>query len=350
MTDISKAPLQDVITALAHERPLTQDGITAAFDVVMRGDASPIQVSALLMGLRVRGETADVVAGAASALRRAMVRLDLPDSDSIVDTCGTGGGTVSTFNISTAAALVAAGAGVRVAKHGNRSFTSKSGSADVLEALGVNIDVDIGAMRRAYESAGIVFMFAPRMHPAIRHVGPVRGELGVPTVMNIIGPLANPASAGRQVIGVADASRVAVIAQALAALGTVHSLIVHGEPGMDEISPLGPTRVLEVRGDRVTEWLTDPDAIGAGVAKASELIGGSPAENAALVTACLDGSAPAGAIAAVVANAGAAIYVSGKASSLEDGVQMAKAAIADGSATAALKRLQTALPRAQSGG
>ena len=339
------APLQDVIAALAHDRPLTQDGITAAFDVVMRGDASPVQISALLTGLRVRGETADIVAGAAGALRRAMVRLPLPDCDGIVDTCGTGGGSVGTFNISTAAALVAAGAGVRIAKHGNRSFTSKSGSADVLEALGVNIDVDVDAMHRAYSAAGIVFMFAPRMHPAMRHVGPVRRELGVPTVMNIIGPLANPASVGRQVIGVADAGRAVVIAQALAALGTVHSLVVHGEPGMDEISPLGPTRILEVRGSAVTEWSTDPDSIRAGVARASELAGGTPAENAELVRACLDGSGPTGAIAAVLANAGAAVYVAGAAKSLEQGVQIAKTAIANGSATAALERLRRALPR-----
>jgi anthranilate phosphoribosyltransferase len=345
MTIPPPAPLQDAIAALAHDRPLTQDSVTAAFDVVMRGDATPVQISALLMGLRVRGESAEVVAGAASALRRAMVRLELSDPDGIVDTCGTGGGSVRTFNISTAAALVAAGAGVRVAKHGNRSFTSKSGSADVLEALGVNIDVDVETMRHAYEDAGIVFMFAPRMHPAIRHTGPVRGELGVPTVMNIIGPLANPASAGRQVIGVADAARADVIAHALVALGTVHSLVVHGEPGMDEISPLGTTRVLEVRDGVVTESKIDPDSIGAGVAGISELAGGSPTENAEIVRACLDGSAPAGAISAVVANAGAAIYVAGSVRSIAEGVEKAKAAITDGSATAALERLRKALPR-----
>lgn len=344
-TTPTAAPLQDVIAALAHDRPLTQDGITAAFDVVMRGDASPVQISALLTGLRVRGETAEVIAGAANALRRAMVRFNIADSDGVVDTCGTGGGSLGTFNISTAAAIVAAGAGVRVAKHGNRSFTSKSGSADVLEALGVNIDVDSDAMRRAYDSAGIVFMFAPRMHPAMRHVGPVRRELGVPTVMNTIGPLANPASVGRQVIGVADSGRAAVIAHALAALGTIHSLVVHGEPGMDEISPLGTTRILEVRGRTVTEWSTDPDSLGGGSARASELAGGTPAENAELVRACLDGSAPSGAIAAVVVNAGAAVYVAGMANSLADGVQIAKAAISNGSAMAALNKLRVALPR-----
>ena len=344
-TSSTPVPLHEVIAALAHDLPLTQDAVTAAFDVVMRGDASPVQISALLTGLRVRGESADVVAGAAGALRRAMVRLDIPDSDGVVDTCGTGGGALGTFNISTAAAIVAAGAGVRIAKHGNRSFSSRSGSADVLEALGINIDVDVDAMRRAYDATGIVFMFAPRMHPAMRHVGPVRRELGVPTVMNIIGPLANPASVGRQVIGVAEASRVPVMAAALASLGTVHSLIVHGDPGMDEISPLGPTWILEVRGGVVTEWSTDPEALGAGSARPSELAGGSPAENADLVRRCLDGSAPEGAVSAVVANAGAAVYVAGLANSLAEGVELARAAVADGRATAALERLRAALPR-----
>lgn len=345
ITPPAPAPLHDVIAALAHDRPLDQDTVAAAFDIVMQGDASPVQISALLTGLRVRGESAEVVAGAASALRRAMVRFTIERSDEVVDTCGTGGGSLGTFNISTAAALVAAGAGVRVAKHGNRSFTSRSGSADVLEALGVDIDVDIDAMHRAFNAAGIVFMFAPRMHPAMRHVGPVRRELGVPTVMNIIGPLANPASAGRQVIGVADAARAPVIARALAALGTVHSLVVHGEPGMDEVSPLGRTHLLEVRGATVTEWDITADELGAGPARASDLAGGSPEENAELVSACLDGSAPAGAIAAVIVNAGAAIYVAGRSASLPEGVEMARAAIADGSATAALRNLRSALPR-----
>jgi len=339
------APLHDAIAALAHGRPLTAESVTAAFDVVMRGDASPVQIAALLTGLRVQGETSDVVAGAARALRRAMVRLPLPDHGSIVDTCGTGGGAVSTFNISTAAALVAAGAGVRIAKHGNRSSTSRSGSADVLEALGVAIDADVPVMEHAFRSAGIVFMFAPRMHPAMRHVGPVRRELAIPTLMNVIGPLANPASAGRQVVGVADESRLATMAHALATLGTEHALVVHGEPGMDEISPLGRTLVMEVRGDTVTEWVIEPESIGCRARDASELIGGSPAENAELVVACLSGDAPAGAVAAVVANAGAAIYVAGVASSLREGADAARAAIASGSATAALERLRLAMPR-----
>ena len=187
---------------------LSEGESRAAFGAVMSGEATPAQLAALLVGLRVKGETADEVAGAADALRGAMVHLDADRPDDLVDTCGTGGGAVPTFNISTAAALLAAGLGVRIAKHGNRSFTSQCGSADVLEALGVPIDVGADVMARALRDAGIVFMFAPLMHPAMRHVGPVRRELAIPTVMNIVGPLANPASAGRQVVGVADARRV----------------------------------------------------------------------------------------------------------------------------------------------
>src|SRR3954470_6324884 len=214
--------------------------------MVMSGEASPVQLSALLIGLRVKGETPVEVAGVVEAMKAAMVRLPADRPDELVDTCGTGGGSIQTFNISTAAALLAAGLGVRVAKHGNRSFTSQCGSADVLEALGVPVEVSVEVMEQSLRDAGIVFMFAPLMHPAMRHVGPVRRELAIPTVMNIVGPLANPAGAGRQVVGVADAKRVALIAGALRALKTVHALVVHGEPGMDEISPLGTTRVVEI--------------------------------------------------------------------------------------------------------
>ena len=242
-------PLRTVLRALAADQQVAPALVTEAFGVVMRGEATPIQIAALLMGLRVQGESPAVIAAVARALRAAMVRLPAPNPDMLVDTCGTGGGSISTFNISTAAALVAAGAGVRVAKHGNRSFTSRSGSADVLEALGVRADPPVAVMQRALATAGIAFMYAPTMHPAMRHVGAVRRELGVPTVMNVVGPLANPAMAGRQVVGVADAPRAPLIAGALADLGAVHALVVHGEPGLDEISPLGLTHVYEIGRD-----------------------------------------------------------------------------------------------------
>ena len=211
-------PLQQAISALANRQSLSEQLAADVFNAVMRGEASPAQIAALLMGLRVKGETAEEVAGAARALRDAMVRVEA-DATHLVDTCGTGGGTVGTFNISTAGALIAAGAGASVAKHGNRSFTSKCGSADVLEALGVTITLDAAAAARVLRDACITFLFAPTFHPAMRHVGPVRRELGVTSVMNMIGPLANPAGVRRQVLGVADRERAALMADALARLG-----------------------------------------------------------------------------------------------------------------------------------
>jgi len=309
----------------------------------MSGEATVAQIASLLVGLRVKGETAEEVAGAAAALRGAMVQLPAERPEELVDTCGTGGGAIGTFNISTAAALLAAGAGVRVAKHGNRSFTSQCGSADVLEALGVPIEVSIDVMERALRDAGIVFMFAPLMHPAMRHVGPVRRELGIPTVMNIVGPLANPARAGRQVVGVADARRVPLIAGALLALGTEHALVVHGEPGMDEISPLGPTQVIEIRDGRMREWSIEPAQFGLGTGRAEELAGGPPADNAAAVRAVLAGNAPPTATAAVLLNAAAALFVSTSGTgSFEDAVEMARSALDAGAGLAALERLRRA--------
>ncbi|MCU0636846.1 MAG: anthranilate phosphoribosyltransferase [Gemmatimonadaceae bacterium] len=331
------------IKRLAQHDSLSGDAIGAAFDVVMAGNASPVQVAALLMALRVKGERPEEVAGVARALRRAMIALPTDDASALVDTCGTGGGSVSTFNISTAAALLAAGAGVRIAKHGNRSFTSRSGSADVLEALGVKIDLTPAAMATVLREAGIVFMFAPLMHPAMKHVGPVRRELGVPTVMNIVGPLANPARAGRQVVGVAEAHRVELIAGALAELESVHALVVHGAPGMDEISPIGPTTVVELRaGEAPTRWTIDPAWAGEAGAEASHLDGGSPEENAALVEAVLHGTGAPGARAAVVLNAAAAIYISGAVPDFRTGVARARAALTEGAGAAALERLRRA--------
>jgi anthranilate phosphoribosyltransferase len=314
----------------------------AAFEAVMSGGATPAQVSALLVGLRVKGETADEVAGAAAALRGAMVRLDADRPEELVDTCGTGGGAIGTFNISTAAALLAAGAGVRIAKHGNRSFTSQCGSADVLEALGVPVEVSVPVMEQALRDAGVVFMFAPLMHPAMRHVGPVRRELGIPTVMNIVGPLANPAGAGRQVVGVADARRVPLIAGALRALGTAHALVVHGD-GMDEITPLGVSQVVEIRGASITEWSIDPSSFGFPRGIAEELVGGPPARNAAAVTAVLDGSARPTATTAVLLNAAAAHYVSAEAGSdFGESLEQVRAALENGAGLRALYRLRGA--------
>src|SRR5258705_12062595 len=251
--------LQGAIQKLALREPMTAEDAQAAFDIVMRGEATAVQIAALLSALRATGESPEVVAGVVRALRTAMVSLNADDPDGIVDPCGTGGGAVSTFNISTGAAIVGAGAGVRIAKHGNRSFTSRCGSADVLEALGIPIEVPVPVMEAALREAGIVFMFAPLMHPAMRHVGPVRRELAIPTVMNIVGPLANPARAGRQVVGVADLERAPVLAGALSVLGAVHALVVHGEPGLDEVSPLGPTHVIAVKNGSTKRWTIHPE-------------------------------------------------------------------------------------------
>jgi anthranilate phosphoribosyltransferase len=333
--------VQAAIRRLAAGEALTADEVRAAFELVMSGEASPVQVSALLIALRVKGETPTEVAGVVHALRSAMVRLPAQAPETLVDTCGTGGGTVQTFNISTAAALLAAGAGVRIAKHGNRSFTSLCGSADVLEALGVRIDVPVAVMERALAEAGIVFMFAPLMHPAMRHVGPVRRELAIPTVMNIVGPLANPAMAGRQVVGVADERRVPLLAGALQELGTRHALVVHGA-GMDEISPLAPTQVVEIRDGNVTNWSIDPADLGFTGLDAADLAGGTPEANARAVLDVLNGEGTRAAVAAVVLNAGAAIYVSGMAKCFEDGVAAATKALNAGAGLAALDRLRAA--------
>lgn len=339
---MSADALQSAIRRLSGRGPLDADSAAAAFDVIMRGEASAAQVAALLMALRVKGESADEVAGVARALRSAMVVLPCDAPDLLVDTCGTGGGSVTTFNISTAAALLAAGAGVTIAKHGNRSFTSRCGSADVLESLGVSIDAPIEKMQRALTDAGIVFMFAPLMHPAMRHVGPVRRELAIPTVMNIVGPLANPARAGRQVIGVAERDRMPLIAGALRALGSVHALVVHGEPGMDELSPLGQTHVMEIQAGALSEWLVDPAEYGYAGIGAEELAGGDPADNARIIAEVLGGHGSRGATAAVVLNAAAAIYVSQDRAVFGDCVAKARHALDTGAGMQALERLRTA--------
>jgi anthranilate phosphoribosyltransferase len=335
--------LQGAIQKLAFQMPLSTGEAEAAFEIVMRGQATAVQVAALLAALRATGESAEVVAGVVRAMRGAMVSLSATDPDTLVDTCGTGGGAVTTFNISTAAALVAAGAGVRIAKHGNRSFTSRCGSADVLEALGVPIEVTVKVMEQSLVEAGIVFMFAPLMHPAMRHVGPVRRELGIPTVMNIVGPLANPAGAGRQVVGVADLERAPVLAGALAALGTRHALVVHGEPGLDEVSPLGPTHVIEVRDGTTTRWTIHPEDHGFKNLRRSDLAGNDPVDNARVITEVLAGGGPTGARAAVILNAAAAIYVSGISDDdYQSAVNAATKSIETGKARDVLERLRRA--------
>ncbi len=338
--------LAAAIRRLAAHESLDAASLTSAFGVIMRGEGTPTQVAAILMALRVKGETAAEVAGVVEALRNAMIVLPTTNPEDLVDTCGTGGGTLTTFNISTAAALLAAGMGVRVAKHGNRSFTSRSGSADVLEALGVVIETTPAAMAATLAEAGIVFMFAPLMHPALRHVGPVRRELAIPTVMNIVGPLANPARAGRQVVGVAERGRLTLLADALAVLGARRAMVVHGEPGLDEISPLGVTAVAEVENRTTTHWEIDPRVAEISHVRAEDLQGGDPAENAAIIEDVLRGNGPPGARAAVLLNAAAAYYVAGRTSTYADAVAVTRGALTSGAGATALQRLRLASRRA----
>lgn len=338
--------LKDVIARMATGASLSAADAHAAFDDVMAGRASQIQITALLVALRVKGEGPAEVAGGVRALRQAMVPIPSDDPDTLVDTCGTGGGGLTTFNISTAAALLAAGMGVRIAKHGNRSFTSKCGSADVLEELGVPIDVPPQAMAEILDRAGIVFMFAPLLHPAMRHVAPVRRELGIPTIMNLLGPLTNPAGARRQVVGVTDPGLLDLVAQALRELGHHRALVVYGEPGMDELSPLGPTAIAELDGTEIRRRTVAPADFGWSDLHATDLAGGLPPENARLILEVFGGQRHDAARAAVVLNAGAAVYVSGQAASLEEGVERADAALSAGAALDGLERLRSATRRA----
>jgi anthranilate phosphoribosyltransferase len=336
------SPLRRALSALANHQSLSESQTADVFGIVMSGEATQAQIGALLMGLRAKGETADELAGATRALRDAMVRVDVAH-DHLVDTCGTGGGTVSTFNISTVAAFVAAGAGAVVPKHGNRSYTSRCGSADVLEALGLRIMLDAPTATRVLQDARVVFLFAPNFHPAMKHVGAVRRELGTSTLMNLVGPLANPAGVRRQVVGVADPDRAGIVADALARLGAEHALVVHGRIGMDEISPQGITDVWEVKDGAVRRWEIDPERFRLGIKDVTELQGGDPAANAERMERILgNGSADPPGLAAVLLNAGAAIYVAGIAGSLAEGIGRAREVVASGAARAALDRLRKA--------
>jgi anthranilate phosphoribosyltransferase len=273
-----------------------------------------------------------------------MVRLETDGPDRLVDTCGTGGGRVGTLNISTAAAFVVAGAGVPVAKHGNRSYTSRSGSADVLEALGIDIGIAPERAGEVLSSVGLVFLFAPTFHPAMRHLAPVRKELGIATIMNLLGPLVNPAGVTRQVIGVADESRAPLVAEALAGLGARHALVLHAAVGMDEISPAGRTLVWEVAEGRSRKWELDPADYGLECDDLEDLAGGEPAENAARIQELLSGQGNVAVRCAVLLNAAAALYVSGNGWSFEESVDRAASALKSGAGAKVLARLRAAAP------
>lgn len=316
----------------------------AAFGEIVAGEAPEALIGELLLALRAKGEASDEIAGAVRALRAAMRQVGHDRPEILVDTCGTGGGTVTTINISTAAAFVAAGAGATIAKHGNRSYTSRSGSADVLEALGVTIDITPEHAGRVLAEAGLVFLFAQTYHPAMRHLGPVRKALGVPTIMNLVGPLANPAGVGRQVVGVADPTRGPAMAGALARLGVVHALVVHADVGMDELSPVGLSSVWEVNRGTMREWRFDPASVSLEATSLSGIEGGEPAENARRLVDLLERPGTSSAVlrSAVLLNAAAAIYVAGRAGSMQEAARLAEDALESGRARERLEALRRA--------
>jgi anthranilate phosphoribosyltransferase len=331
------AVLTSAIDALASRRDLSSREASEVLAEIMHGEVSETQIAAFLIALRTKGETVDEIAGLARTMREMASHVPT-ERDDLLDTAGTGGGR-RTFNVSTTAALVAAGAGCAVAKHGNRSATSSSGSADLLEALGARIDLDPQGVARCIEEAGFGFMFAPAHHQATRFVVPVRRELAVRTIFNLLGPLTNPAGATRQLIGVADASFLETIAGALARLGARRALVVAGEDGLDEVSSSAPTHVVEVNGEDLTRYTIAPQDVGIELADPSDplLDGGSPLENAQTTQAVFAGEhGPRADL--VLINAGAAIYAAGVADSVAEGVEAAREAIGSGSAAAALER------------
>ena len=328
------------VKRVIESQDLSRDEMHQVFGEVMDGRASDIQKAALLVALRMKGETSDEIAGAAMAMRERVTPLDVPDDlrATLIDTCGTGGDGRGTFNVSTVAAIVAAGAGANVAKHGNRAVSSSCGSADVLAALGVSIDLDATRMSEVLRSSGIAFLFAPRLHPAMAAVAAVRKELGVRTIFNVLGPLTNPAFARRQVLGVYAERLVEPVARVLAALGAEHALVVHSRDGLDEISVSAATRVSEVRNGAVTAYEITPEEIGLRRHAIEALAGGDARANAEIARKILEGEeGPRHDI--VVANAGAALYVAGTAPSIAGGVRLAKEAIASGRAAAKLRQL-----------
>lgn len=318
-----------LLTVLLRGEHLSEQQAADALSVIMRGEASPVHVAAFLVGLRAKGETAEEIAGFVSAMLAHAERIQLEGV--LVDTCGTGGDRAGTFNISTVAAVVVAAAGARVAKHGNRAASGRCGSADLLEAWGVAFDLPPPAAARCVNEVGIGFLFARRFHPAMRHVAGVRAELGVPTIFNVLGPLTNPAGIERQVVGVADARLVPLVAEALVRLGRRHACVFRGEDGLDELTTTGPSQLWEIRDGRATRSLFDPASLGIPRARREDLAGGEVEENVAVAEAVLAGE-PGPAADVVALNAAAALYVAGIARSLADGLSMARDVLASGAA------------------
>jgi anthranilate phosphoribosyltransferase len=328
--------LKRIIQKVSTGACLDAEEIEAALDLMSTGAASPVQMGAFLMALRVRGETVDEITGAARLLRSRMLTVNAP-ADAI-DIVGTGGDSHGTYNVSTCAAIVTAGAGVKVAKHGNRSVSSLSGASDVLTALGVKVDVDANLVSRAVAQAGVGFMWAPMHHPAMKQWAPVRAELGIRTIFNLLGPLCNPAGVKRQVIGVFDKKWVEPVADVMRNLGSEHVWVVHGSDGMDELTTTGPSTVAELKDGNVAVFEVVPEDAGLPRAKLVDLKGGDAKANAEAIRVLLQGE-PGPFRDIVLLNAAAALIVAGKAANLADGVKRAARAIDTGAANTALDKL-----------
>jgi anthranilate phosphoribosyltransferase len=330
--------IQDAIKTVVQGRDLAQDDAAAVMQQIMTGEATPAQVASFLTALHLKGETDAEIAGMAEVMREKAVRVyhDSP----VLDTCGTGGDSANTFNISTTAAFIAAGAGATVAKHGNRAMTSKCGSADVLEALGVNIELDAEGVARCLDQANIGFMFAQKFHPAMRYVGPIRREIGIRTAFNVLGPLTNPAHAEYQVLGVASAPLAEKLARALSRMGTRHALVVHGTDGVDELSLSAPSLVWEVRaGHEPQQHEIAPEQFGLERAPRSAILGGTIAENVQIVRGILDGSIQGPPRDIVLLNAAAALVAAEQAGDFTEAVALARRALDQGTAQARMEQM-----------
>jgi anthranilate phosphoribosyltransferase len=335
--------LRETLKKAAAGEALSAGEAERALEEIMEGAANPAVTAALLTALRVRGESVGEIVGFARAMRRLAQKVEAPEG--VVDTCGTGGDAKGTINISTAAAFVARGAGVTIAKHGNRAATSQAGSADVLEALGAEIGLEPREVGRCIEEVGIGFMFARSHHPAMRHVVPVRAELPFRTVFNLLGPLTNPAGAKRQLVGVFGGDYVRPVAEALKDLGAEKALVVHGADGLDEITVTGPTLVAEVSDGSITEYKISPEQFGFSRHDPGGLLGGDAHLNARVLKDVLSGEEEDAARDVILLNAGAAVYVSGRARTLEEGVRLAGESIESGAATEALESFVRATRR-----
>jgi anthranilate phosphoribosyltransferase len=326
---VSALSWPQVLTRLLAGKSLSEEEAGACMEEIMEGAATPAQIAGFVVALRAKGETTDEVAGLVRTMRRFAEKVDV--AGDVLDTCGTGGDRSGTFNVSTAAAIVCAGAGVKVAKHGNRAASSRCGSADVLEALGVKIDLPPDGVAACIGEAGIGFCFAPVFHPAMRHAGGTRRELGVPTIFNFLGPLTNPAGATRQALGVSDPRMVEKMVHTLGRLGSKHVLAFHGDQGLDELSTSGPSQVYELVDGEVRQWTIDPAELGLPVSPLEAVAGGTADENAAAIRSVLDGD-PGPKRDIVLLNAAAGLVAAGRAADMREGLERAAEAIDSGEA------------------